>query len=175
VRANLVRGDGALESKLQLDEWVYKPGLPTSAVEPRSATLDRVQAEAVAFASGTAASSLSVTGWSTQEWQYFLGKLPATLSQEQLMDLEKTFGLSERGNSEVLFAWLRIAIRHHYQPAMPALERFLMSQGRRKFVKPLYEDLNAQAWGKPEARRIYARARPLYHAVVTSTLDPIVR
>ena len=30
-------------------------------------------------------------------------------------------------------------------------------------------------WGKAEARRIYARARPLYHPLSTNTLDPIVK
>jgi hypothetical protein len=29
-------------------------------------------------------------------------------------------------------------------------------------------------WGKDDARRIYARARPLYHARSTTTLDPIL-
>ena len=57
---------------------------------------------------------------------------------------------------------------------MPALERFLTSQGRRKFLKPLYEDLMATDWGTSEARRIYTRARPTYHAVSTATLDAIV-
>jgi leukotriene-A4 hydrolase len=133
-----------------------------------------VQAAARAFASGAAASSLRAEAWSTQEWQYFLGGLPDTLSPAELTDLDDTFGLTRNGNSEVLFAWLRMAIRYHYQPAMPALERFLTSQGRRKFLRPLYEALTAQAWGKPEAKRIYARARPLYHFVVTSILDPML-
>ena len=39
-----------------------------------------------------------------------------------MADLDRTFRFS-RGNSEVLFAWLRIAIRNRYAPAMPALER----------------------------------------------------
>jgi aminopeptidase N len=177
VRAHLVRGDSALEAKLQLDDWVYKPGLPANAVEPRSEALERVRADAAAVAAGAPASSLKAktSAWSTQEWQYFLGNLPDTLSPMQLADLDKAFGLTRTSNSEMLFAWLRIAIRHHYEPAMPALERFLTTQGRRKFLRPLYEDLNAQPWGKAEARRIYARARPLYHSVATSTLDPIVR
>ena len=174
VRANLVRGDRSLEAKLQLDDWAYMSGLPASAVEPRSVALDRVQAAARAFASGAAASSLRAEAWSTQEWQYFLGGLPDTLSPAQLTDLDDTFGLTRKGNSEVLFAWLRIAIRHRYEPAMPALERFLTTQGRRKFLRPLYEALTAQTWGKPEAKRIYARARPLYHSVVTSILDPML-
>jgi hypothetical protein len=75
----------------------------------------------------------------------------------------------------VLFAWLRIAVRHHYQPAMPALERFLTSQGRRKFVRPLFQDLMDSDWGKADAKRIYAVARPLYHSVTTGTLDAIVK
>jgi hypothetical protein len=48
-------------------------------------------------------------------------------------------------------------------------------QGRRKFLRPLYEDLMATGWGKAEAKRIYAGARPTYHAVATTTLDAIVR
>ena len=66
-------------------------------------------------------------------------------------------------------------LRHHYQRAMPALERFLVTVGRRKFVRPLFQDLEAQDWGKAEAVRIYAKARPGYHSVTTSTLDAIVR
>jgi hypothetical protein len=174
VRANLVRGDRSLEAELQLDDWAYTPGLPASAVEPRSDALDRVQAAARAFTAGAAGSSLQADAWSTQEWQYFLGGLPDTLSAAQLTDLDDTFGLTRKGNSEVLFAWLRIAIRHHYQPAMSTLERFLTTQGRRKFLRPLYEALTAQTWGKREAKRIYARARPLYHFVVTSILDPML-
>lgn len=175
VRANFIRGNSALETTLQLDDWVYKPGLPSSAIEPRSDALDRVQIQAALFATGTKAATLETTGWSTQEWQYFLGRMPVSLSPAQLADMDKTFGLTVTHNSEVLFAWLRIVIRHHYQQAMPALERFLTAQGRRKFVRPLYEDLMATAWGKSEATRIYAAARPHYHAVTTATIDAIVK
>jgi hypothetical protein len=30
-------------------------------------------------------------------------------------------------------------------------------------------------WGKADAKRIYAAARPTYHAVTTQTLDGIVK
>jgi hypothetical protein len=30
-------------------------------------------------------------------------------------------------------------------------------------------------WGKAEAKRIYAEARPLYHSVTVNTLDEIVK
>jgi aminopeptidase N len=174
VRRNLLRGDAAVARKLLLDEWVYRPGLPANAVAPRSDVFQKVEAQDKAFANGTRAASLATAGWSTQEWQHFLEQLPETMTAEQLKDLDSAFTLTSAGNSEVLFLWLRIAIRHRYQPALPALERFLTTQGRRKFLRPLYEDLMKHDWGKPEAKRIYAKARPLYHAVSTGTLDPIV-
>ena len=34
LRANLIRGDGALEQRLQLDAWVYGPGRPDNAAAP---------------------------------------------------------------------------------------------------------------------------------------------
>ena len=175
VRANLLEGDTALEQKLKLEEWLYKPGLPDNAPVPTSQALALVEEQVKTFAGGAPASSIKAANWTTQEWQHFLESLPEMLTATQMADLDRTFKLSSRGNSEVLFAWLRVAIRNRYQPAMPALERFLTSQGRRKFLRPLYEDLMKTDWGKTDARRIYEKARPLYHSVATSTLDPIVR
>jgi hypothetical protein len=100
--------------------------------------------------------------------------LPDTLSQAQLGSLDRAFELTRTGNSEILFAWLRVAIRNRYEPALPALERFLTTQGRRKFVAPLYQDLMNTTWGEEIARRIYRQARPTYHSVTTGTVDQIV-
>jgi hypothetical protein len=175
LRRQLLKGDTEAERRLRLDEWVYQAGVPDNAVVPASPALDRVAAQSKAFAEGAAVRALESRDWSTQEWLHFLDNLPAQLTPAQLADLDRAHGLTKSGNSEILFAWLRIAIRNHYRPALPALERFLTSQGRRKFLRPLYEDLMAQDWGRPEARRIYALARPLYHGVATSTLDPIVK
>jgi leukotriene-A4 hydrolase len=174
LRAHLIAGDAGLERSLQLDAWLEKPGLPGNATLPASDAFSLVEGQVARFTSGASASKLETTAWTTQEWQHFLGSLPASMSAAQLADLDRAFGFSASGNSEVLFAWLRIAIRHRYQPAMPALERFLTAQGRRKFLKPLYEDLMATDWGAAEAKRIYAVARPTYHAVATATLDAIV-
>jgi leukotriene-A4 hydrolase len=176
VRANLVRGDAALESRLALEEWVYGTGVPANAVRRESDAFTRVEAQARRFVAGTDAAQLQTSAWTTQEWQHFLGALPAGLSAAQLADLDGTFRLSRQGNSEILFAWLQIAVRHRHDPAVPALERFLTGQGRRKFVRPLFASLMEQGdWGQPLARRIYAVARPGYHPVTAGSVDEIVR
>jgi leukotriene-A4 hydrolase len=176
LRANLIRGDAELERRLMLQEWAYGTGLPANAVRRESDAFARVEAQAQRFVSGTAAAQLETSRWTTQEWQHFLGALPQGLTPAQLADLDRAFRLSEQGNSEILFAWLQMAVRHRYEPALPALERFLTTQGRRKFVRPLFASLMEQGeWGQAHARRIYQRARPGYHPVTSGSVDEIVR
>lgn len=175
LRAHLIRGDEALEQRLQIDRWVYGAGLPPNAPVPASDRFAQVEAQARAFTLGTAPATLRTSDWITQEWQHFLASLPDTMNTAQMRALDEAFGFTRTGNSEILFAWLRKAIASRYEPAMPALEQFLTSQGRRKFLAPLYTDLMAAEWGRPVARRIYERARPLYHPVSTNTIDQIVR
>ena len=183
IRQHLIRGDAALETGLQLDNWVYQPGLPSNAVAPTSAAFTAVDAASRAFfADRGPASAIPWSGWNTQQRQRFLSWRPANaragadwLTNQQLGDLEQTLNLRAEGNAEVLFAWLQIAVAHRYQPAVPTLERFLTSQGRRKFVLPLFTSLWAEGdWGRPIATRVYARARPGYHPVTTGSVDDVV-
>ncbi|MEO1369980.1 MAG: leukotriene A4 hydrolase C-terminal domain-containing protein, partial [Acidobacteriota bacterium] len=56
----------------------------------------------------------------------------------------------------------------------PALRDFLTRQGRRKFLKPLYERMATHDDLKPMADEIYADARPGYHSVSSNTIDAIL-
>ena len=174
MNAELFAGDDAGAGRVQARQWIYEPGLPDNAVQIRSTAFERVDSQLVAFRGGTAPQELETGEWSTHEWLRFLRALPDTLSAQQMTALDQEFGFTGSGNSEILFAWLRIAIRNRYEPAMPALERFLSSQGRRKFIAPLYEDLAATDWGAAMARDIYGRVRSTYHPVTSSTVDDIL-
>ena len=166
----------ALEQRLQLDRWVYQPGLPDNAARPDPAAFAGVDAATRAFAAGGAARAVPYEGWNWAERVRFLKALPRQLPRTRLAELDDAFGLSRSGNSEVLFAWLRLALGNRYEPAVPAAERFLLSMGRRKFVQPLFQALVREGeWGRPIAERIYALARPGYHAVTTAAVDRILR
>lgn len=172
LRANLIEGDAALESRLTLDDWVYKPGIPANVAPPPTAAFAQVDAATKAYGAGGALTAVPFARWSTSERLRFLNGLPREMTPERLAALDRSFGLSNIRNSEILFAWLQLAVANRYEPAVPALERFLTSMGRRKFVAPLFESLLAQGeWGRPIATRIYASARPLYHSVTTGTVD----
>ena len=161
--------------RINLDQWVYQPGIPANIAPVSSAALARVSEQTNAWKSGGATSALQTANWSTHEWLHFLGALPETIPLPRLAELDRAFGLSSSGNSEILEAWLLIAIRNRYEPAFPALDRFLTSQGRRKFLTPLYTALAKTDWGKAMAMDIYRRARPTYHSVAVNTIDQVLK
>jgi hypothetical protein len=168
-----VKGDKALEDKLMLDHWVYEPGLPANVARPDPAAFADVDKAVAAFAAGGTA-PVEFASWTTAEKIRFINSLPRKLPADRLTELQTKLGLNEAGNNEVLFAWLELAVGNRFQPAVPALEGFLMAQGRRKFVRPLITDLAKDAsWGRPIAVRIYGKARPSYHAVTTADLDKL--
>lgn len=176
LRANLIKGDPKLEAAIGIDQWVYQAGLPDNAVHVTSAAFPAVDALAAAYAKGGAAPAARWAAWSTPERTRFVTSLPRQLSAERLATLDKAFGLSAQGNSEIRFVWLQLAVANRHDPAVPSLEAFLTDQGRRKFVAPLFKDLMGQGdWGQPIAKRIYAKTRPLYHAVTRQTVDGIVK
>ncbi|MDQ3125418.1 MAG: M1 family metallopeptidase, partial [Pseudomonadota bacterium] len=181
IRTHLVT-TRALEDQLMMDAWIYQPGMPSNWVPPVSGAFAPVDAAARSFHGGGPASAIAWSGWSTQERQRFLAWRPEGrvvgadwLTPAQLADLEATLELRDEGNAEVLFAWLQIAVQHRYQPAVPTLERFLTTMGRRKFVLPLFTSLWAEGdWGRSIATPLYARARPGYHPVTTNSVDAVV-
>jgi leukotriene-A4 hydrolase len=170
----LFTGDAQAAARVRAREWIFEPGLPDNVPPIEALAFRRVDAQVAALTAGTSAEQLQTDQWSTHEWLRFLRSLPDTIAAERLADLDRTFGFTATGNSEILFAWLRVAIRNRYEPAMPALERFLTTQGRRKFVAPLYQDLMNSGWGVDMATRIYRQARPTYHSVTVGTVDQIM-
>lgn len=175
LEKNLIRGDAELAKKANVAEWVFKPGLPGASPQQKSEALARVEEQAAAWLAGKAAAKeLKADGWSTHEWLSFFGRLPAKVEAAKLKELDEQFRFTKSGNAEILFAWLMLAVLNDYEPAFPKLTEFLTRQGRRKFLKPLYEELVKTPAGKERALAIYRKARAGYHPIAVGTLDPIV-
>ena len=175
LRANLIKGDKALEAKLELDRWAYQPGLPGNAVHVTSATLAAVDAKLAAFNAGGPAAAVQPTGWATQQWLRFLNGLPRQQTPARLAELDATLGLSASNNAYVRSAWAELAIANRYEPALPGIEEFVKRVGRGLLIYPIYKDLMAQGdWGKPIARRFYESAKAGYHPNAAAGVAKIV-
>ena len=174
LRKELLKGDRSLEDKLQLDAWIYAPGIPDNVARAHSDAFTKVEAQRDQWLADTPAAKLDTAGWTTHHWLHFLRGLPEKLDKKQMTDLDRAFGLSKTGNSEILSACLLHVIDSQYEPGYPALERFLTSQGRRKFLKPLYAKMAENPAMQEMAKLIYGKARPTYHAISTRTIDEIL-
>lgn len=174
LRQHLIQGDKALEAKLMLDRWVNEPALPANMVQRDKQVFAEVDRAVAAFAGGAAPDKTAWSRWTTDERLRFLNKLPRKLPKARLDALNQAFGLNHIGNMEVRFAWLELAVANRYDPAVPSLEQFLTTQGRRKFVRPLIEALAEDSvWGRPIAARMYPAARAGYHPITTRDLDKL--
>ncbi|HEX2120762.1 MAG TPA: M1 family metallopeptidase, partial [Thermoanaerobaculia bacterium] len=158
--------------KVDVRQWIYGPGIPPNAPRPQSEAFARVEQQASAFANGAAADTIDMTKWSSHERVHFIQSLPK-LPPRRMAALDERFEFSRSGNNEVLSAWLEKSLDAGYKDVYPAVERFLTVQGRRKFLKPLYERLARTDMAF--AKRIYAKARPTYHPVSQGTIDEIVK
>ncbi|TVR36682.1 MAG: M1 family peptidase [Cryomorphaceae bacterium] len=159
-----------------IDEWVYGTGLPDNIVVPvsdRFTTIEGLLDEW--YKRKITVQDLPVDRWTTHEWLHFIRNLPANIEVERLEELDAHLYLTQARNAEIKSAWMEVAVKRGYRDVLEELEDFLRVVGRRKFLSPLYEALYHSNWGREEALRIYARARPGYHTVTVRTLDEMMQ
>src|ERR1041385_8192729 len=191
LKEHLLNENPTLAAKVPVDEWINKPGIPASAPDPASPACGKVEEQAKRWLDGKiSAAQIPEAKWTTQEWLHFLKfvqeqiatsaergssptvregvKQPIEGAADRMRDLDRLFHLTRSGNSEIAFQWLLMSIRNRYEPAYPRLEEFLLTIGRRKFIKPLYEELAKTPEGKKRALAIYRRARPTYHPIAAT-------
>ena len=173
LERELLAQDPKKAAQIDVRTWITGSGLPSDAPVPESTLFAAVDSQLAAWRTGTEPEQLATSGWVTQQWLRFLaglGKPPTA----RLAALDAAFHWTRSGNSEILCAWLILAIQCDHHAVDRRLELFLMTVGRRKFLKPLYEALLSQPDGKARALAIYQRARPRYHAVSQRTLDAML-
>jgi aminopeptidase N len=173
--SNLIKQDSASRVSLQIEKWIYEPGLPSNCPKIESKRFQNVSSTLKAWTDGNFnASEIDVANWSTNEWLQFIRKMPDTLSVSRYEELDNAFHFTQSGNNEILAIWLEKSIIGEYHVVDSRVESFLTTVGRRKFLTPLYRALltvdNTGKW----ANQIYAKARGNYHSVSTETLDKLL-
>lgn len=174
LESELIKGDDKLRKQINAEGWIYAPGLPANCPEIKSTELEKAGNAATAYKSGTPAKAIDTKGWTTHHWMYFLRNLNDSLDLKKMEELDAAFGFTNSGNSEIQCEWYQHAIASGYEKAYPNMEKFLMTVGRRKFLKPIYSELAKTQKGLEMGRQIYQKARPGYHAVSIQTIDGIL-
>jgi len=151
--------------------WVDGPDMPANEPPVEAARLKELRELADGWADGRRPDPASVADWRSDEWQLYLQELPRTLPEEDCRWLDETFGLTPRGNYEVLVEWLTIAAGSAYAPAFARIREVLTHVGRMKYLKPLYAALLGNPATRDLAREIFAAARPGYHPLSAGSIE----
>ena len=176
LEETLLKENPSIGERVPIARWISEPGLPDAFPRPASDALSKVREQARSWLAGEAAlRDIETREWVTQQWLHFLRALPERLDDARLLELDEAFEFSRSGNSEILYQWLLIAVRNDFADANQELELFLTTVGRRKFLKPLYQELVKTPDGLARARRIYGKAKAGYHPIASATIEDILR
>jgi leukotriene-A4 hydrolase len=176
LEQTLLKEHSAKLSKQRIEQWIFQPGIPDGAPVPESDAFSVVeQAREDWLAGKIQANEINSEKWVVHQWLYFLNNMPEKLSQEQLVDLDETFDLTNSKNNEIAHSWLLISVKNWYQPAFKRLHDYLTSIGRNKLVKPLYKALSQTPKGKVMAQKAFAEAKAGYHPLTVKANEGFVQ
>ena len=175
LETKLLKGDKVLKDKIEPNQWVYQPGLPSNSPAVGSVKFKVLDSLLVKWAALSNADVLKSAKLSSNESLYLISHLPENTTIDQMKVLDQVFKFTSSGNAEIQSAWYVLSIKKGYQPANKNIEAFLTTVGRRKFLMPLYKELVKTPEGKKWAKKIYVQARPNYHSVAYNTIDELLK
>lgn len=171
---NLIKDDKALADKIKLDDWIYKPGIPSNILPVSSADFDAIDAIQKSWRE-TGVTGLSKKITTTAEKQHFIDHLPADINEKEMEAIDTEFNFTKGGNFIIKRQWFVQALRHQYKPAYPAIEQFLIGISRTGSVMMLYKEMVKTPEGKVWAKQVFDKAKSGYHATTIQAVEGILK
>jgi leukotriene-A4 hydrolase len=160
----------SLNPPVDVEQWIYGAGLPSSVTAPGSSQLfNQVLAEANGFLGGQSIDAPS--SWTAIEIDLFIA-LIGSAAHGRMSEVDGRFGLSSLPTPPV--NWLIASIRANYSPGLAAVERILMRGGPNGWIMTLYAELAETPAGLALALSVFERAAMRYHDGVRSQVELIL-
>lgn len=92
------------------------------------------------------------------------------LPLDRLRNLGDTYNVAISKNSEIMYRWIRLCIRSRDESKLNEALQFVNSQGRMKYVRPIYRDLYAWEAVRERAIENFLKNEPYMMHVSAYTL-----
>lgn len=155
--------------------WFHKPGMPpvlpeldtTLASDSQNLAslwlaVDREGADPPSVNDMASWSSLQVTCF-LDDLQMKTGGIPLKISTLRAMNA--LYQLESTRNSEILYRYCELAIPAEDVSVIPVATRFITTQGRMKFTRPLYRALYKSRMGRQFAVSTFLANKDFYHPI----------
>ena len=173
-KENFLKNDKELADKIKLEEWIYKPNLPSNITTPVSEDFDKIDNIQNTWRK-TGVEGLSQKIKSTSEKQHFIDHLPRNISVKEMAAIDAEFNFTKGGNFVIKRQWFVLAIQHNYTVAYPAIEQFMIATSRTGSLHTLYKEMIKTPEGKIKASKIFEKAKPGYHLTTVQDLQKILK
>jgi leukotriene-A4 hydrolase len=85
-----------------------------------------------------------------------------------LRKIDAAHQFSSSKNAEIRFLWYSCCLKAHDSSVFPHVVDFVTTQGRMKFVRPLYRELSkVSEEGRQLARSTFTQHRSFYHSIAS--------
>jgi leukotriene-A4 hydrolase len=175
LKANLLDKNPGKFSDAELKEWVYGAGIPKDAPIPDSPRFDAIDKERAAFLAGKlSADKLDAKGWNTQEWMYFLDRLPDVTPLGKIKDIDAAWHLTGTPNAEIGMRWYVHAIDAGDKDVWTAAAEHMQRIGRMYLTTPVYKAFARTPQGLVVAEKAFAESKSGYHPMTQDAIEGIL-
>lgn len=165
-----------IDEKMQYEEWVLGPGLPPVQMDFTTVLLNESSAMADGYISldGSASPSnyADFYDFYSSLKVVFIERLNARFSDVDIATIEKIDGdynLTNTVDPECKQRWFPLGIKKGYEPVYPQAHTFISTQGRLKYLTPIYQAL-LDAGQKDMADAWYEENKNFYHPMASAKI-----
>jgi leukotriene-A4 hydrolase len=151
--------------KVNVQQWIYEPGLTENRRRPGSPLYDQVKHVLEAYRQGLRPTREQAAGWNRYQVLSFLQALPKQIPVEDCAYLEEILELENKNDAANYSYFYATCIHSGYQDILPRVEEFIGRIGRMLYLLPIFRAMIASEWARPHARHILEAVRERHHAI----------
>jgi aminopeptidase N len=161
--------------KVNVQQWIYEPGLPEERYRPKSHLYEEVKQALDAYQQGIKPTREQVQNWHRYQILSFLQGLPRKIAVEDCRYFDGVLELEKR-NDVALFSYFYITcIASGDQSILPRLERFMETMGRMLYILPVVRAMSAAEWSRPHIRPLFERVRNRHHQITVRAMEETLK
>jgi leukotriene-A4 hydrolase len=161
--------------KVDVESWIYKPGMPDSWHKPQSPLYDEVEKALRDIDEGRLPAREQVRGWHRYQMLSFLQGLPNAIPVDACQQLDEVLELEKKNDDHFLSYFYATCIVSGYREILPRVETFVEKIGRMLYIMPIGRALVASDWARDRARPLFERVRERHHPVTINAVDGFLK
>lgn len=161
--------------KVNVQRWIYEPGLPEDRHKPTSHLYDEVQQALAGYVRGSKPSREQLQNWQRYQTLSFLQGLPPQIPVEDCQYFEEALELEKRNDVAFFCHFYLIAIASRYEAILPHIEKFMEKHGRMLYVLPIARAMAETEWTRGYIRPLFERVRGRHHQITARAIEGILK